>query len=120
MASLYDGHYQAQQQPPKLSSTTSAASTSVAPPSLNIPSSSNSQFFQVQVPKTDLPISTPRRRLRDALSMEKQICEQLLQTGWTLVVRAGKKIDGRYGLVSAYAKYPDVRVTIYQTQKMVR
>lgn len=32
------------------------------------------------------------------------------------MVRAGKKIDGRYGLVSAYAKYPDVRVTIYQTQ----
>ena len=45
-----------------------------------------------------------------------KICEQLLQTGWTLVVRAGKKIDGRYGLVSAYAKYPDVRVSIYQTQ----
>ena len=32
------------------------------------------------------------------------------------MVRAGKKIDGRYGLVSAYAKFPDIRVTVYQTQ----
>lgn len=64
----------------------------------------------------DRMISTPRRRLRDALNMEKQICEQLLSTGWVLAVRAGKKIDGRYGLVSAYSKFPDVRVTVYQTQ----
>ena len=64
----------------------------------------------------DRMISTPRRRLRDALNMEKQICEQLLSTGWVLAVRAGKKIDGKYGLVSAYTKFPDVRVTVYQTQ----
>ena len=39
-----------------------------------------------------------------------------MATGWSLVVRAGKKIDGRYALVSAYTKFPDVRVTVYQTQ----
>ena len=62
------------------------------------------------------PISTPRRRLRDALRLEKDICLRLANSGWKLAYRGGKKVDGRYGLVSAYSKCPDVRVTLYQTQ----
>ena len=86
-------------------------------PSPRLPSSlpSSAPRDSIFKPPTQLPISTPRRRLRDALKMEKQICEQLMATGWVLVVRAGKKIDGRYALVSAYTKFPDVRVTVYQT-----
>ena len=106
MASLYDSHLHELSQPTKMSSSSSSSSTS----------STNTTSMQPTVPLNHLPVSTPRRRLRDALKMEKVICQQLLQTGWSLVVRAGKKIDGKYGLVSAYAKFPDIRVTIYQTQ----
>jgi hypothetical protein len=114
MASLYDSHLHALSQPPTMSSSTSSSSTSSTNTTgFSIPSIKS---MQPTVPSNHLPISTPRRRLRDALKMEKVICQQLLQTGWSLVVRAGKKIDGKYGLVSAYAKFPDIRVTIYQTQ----
>ena len=106
MASLYDSHLHELSQPTKMSSSSSSSSTS----------STNTTAMPPTVPLNHLPVSTPRRRLRDALKMEKVICQQLLQTGWSLVVRAGKKIDGKYGLVSAYAKFPDIRVTIYQTQ----
>jgi hypothetical protein len=120
MASLYDQHLHELPQPSKTSSSSSSSSSSSK---TNTNNTNNSDTTATTTTTTTssasanfLPISTPRRRLRDALKMEKVICEQLLQTGWLLVVRAGKKIDGRYGLVSAYAKFPDVRVTVYQTQ----
>ena len=98
-----------------------------SPPPVDIPKMYLNKMASIQISDNptqgppsargfDRMLSTPRRRLRDALNMEKQICEQLLSTGWVLAVRAGKKIDGRYGLVSAYSKFPDIRVTVYQTQ----
>eukprot|EP00949_MAST-11_sp_MAST-11-sp1_P002922 g2922.t1 len=62
------------------------------------------------------PLSTPRRRLRDALQMEKIYTQKLEAQGWKLVVRAGKKIEDKYTLVTGWGKFPDVRVTVYQTQ----
>ena len=66
-------------------------------------------------PAAFVPLSTPRRRLAAALDMEKKICAKLEQQGWHLVLRQGKKIGAVYALVTAYAKFPDVRLAIYQT-----
>ena len=61
------------------------------------------------------PLSTPRRRLRQALDLEKAICQKLEQQGWTMIIRAGKKIGSIYALVTGYTKFPDVRLAVYQT-----
>ena len=62
-----------------------------------------------------VPMSTPRRRLRAALDMEKAICAKLEQQGWNMIIRAGKKIGKIYALVTGYTKFPDVRLAVYQT-----
>jgi len=64
---------------------------------------------------SNVPLSTPRRRLRQALDLEKAICQKLEQQGWNMVIRAGKKIGSIYALVTGYAKFPDVRLAVYQT-----
>lgn len=78
---------------------------------LNINSFSKSNTLVPQ----KAPLSTPRRRLRQALDLEKAICQKLEQQGWTMIIRAGKKIGSIYALVTGYTKFPDVRLAVYQT-----
>ena len=87
--------------------------------SVDLPTESGGASVVMGPPKssvpTPVPMSTPRRRLRAALDMEKAICAKLEQQGWNMILRAGKKIGNIYALVTGYTKFPDVRLAVYQT-----
>jgi hypothetical protein len=57
-------------------------------------------------------VSTPRRRLREALKLEEQVAEQLASEGWNTVKRGGMKIGSIYTLVSVCFRAPDVRISV--------
>ena len=84
---------------------------SINKPNLNI----NIGKTKSNIVAPKVPLSTPRRRLRQALDLEKAICQKLEQQGWTMIIRAGKKIGSVYALVTGYTKFPDVRLAVYQT-----
>ena len=63
-----------------------------------------------------LPVSTPRRRLHEALQMEAAITKELESQGWVPVVKAGRKLDGVLVLVTAHCSGMELRVSVYDSQ----
>ena len=88
-----------------------AEAGSMPPPILPLKNTARLSSSQDAVNQVNA-VSTPRRRLRAALQLEKEISEQLESEGWTTIKRAGKKIGDIYTLVSVCYKAPDVRFTV--------
>ena len=65
-------------------------------------------------PAEFLPLSTPRRRLHEALRMEALVTAEMEKDGWALVVKAGRKLGGRLVLITAHYTRAQLRVSVYE------
>lgn len=59
------------------------------------------------------PLSTPRRRLRDAISLEESISQKLQGDGWQRLLRVGKKIGAVYSLICVFRLGASLRISSY-------